>query len=244
MSNAFYLEPDKWAPICYLEGEDAIHARALRLHPGDHILLLDGLGKSADAIALKVTKKQLEVEIRDETVTPPPLSRPLMAIAVSKAARRGFFMEKAVELGAWGIWLWTAERSQGHVSKALLASCHARLIAGLKQSGNPWLPQLRGFASLRDVCSATAGVEQKIVPWENEKCEYIIQPSQLGRPGETIYVIGPEGGFSATELEQLDTAGFISVSLGKRVLRCETAATLCLGLHSWSAQVHLCASAQ
>ena len=65
----------------------------------------------------------------------------------------------------------------------------------------------------------------------------MLTPDLAGRPGLSVYVIGPEGGFSARELDILHTAGFAAVSLGARVLRCETAATLCLGIHWWASQL-------
>ncbi|MDR1659993.1 MAG: RsmE family RNA methyltransferase, partial [Desulfovibrio sp.] len=54
----------------------------------------------------------------------------------------------------------------------------------------------------------------------------------------SVYVIGPEGGFSQRELAVLHAAGFAPASLGKRVLRCETAAALCLGLHWWASHLN------
>ena len=58
----------------------------------------------------------------------------------------------------------------------------------------------------------------------------------IGLPGTTIYVIGPEGGFSEREIALLNEAAYRPVSFGQRILRCETAATLCLGLHWWASQ--------
>ena len=65
----------------------------------------------------------------------------------------------------------------------------------------------------------------------------MLTPALAGQPGLSVYVIGPEGGFSSRELDVLKHSGFIAVSLGNRVLRCETAATLCLGLHWWASQL-------
>ena len=65
----------------------------------------------------------------------------------------------------------------------------------------------------------------------------MLAPGMAGQSGLTVYVIGPEGGFSARELDTLRVSGFAAVSLGTRVLRCETAATLCLGIHWWASQL-------
>ena len=65
----------------------------------------------------------------------------------------------------------------------------------------------------------------------------MLTPEMAGQPGLTVYVLGPEGGFSQRELAALNNAKFTPVSLGARVLRCETAATLCLGIHWWASQL-------
>ena len=65
----------------------------------------------------------------------------------------------------------------------------------------------------------------------------MLSPTMAGQRGLTVYVIGPEGGFSQRELTMLTQSGFCAVSLGTRVLRCETAATLCLGIHWWASQL-------
>ena len=64
-----------------------------------------------------------------------------------------------------------------------------------------------------------------------------LTPDTLGQPGRTLCVVGPEGGFTAQEVEKLTAAGFLPATLGERVLRWETAAVLCLGLHWWKRQL-------
>lgn len=64
-----------------------------------------------------------------------------------------------------------------------------------------------------------------------------LTPDTLGQPGRTLCVVGPEGGFTAQEVEKLTRAGFLPATLGERVLRWETAAVLCLGLHWWKRQL-------
>lgn len=237
MMPAFYMEPDKWGPALSLEDGEAAHAHVLRLREGSEVLLLDGRGKSARCVISRMGRKEISLLIREENFTPPPRARAIMALALSKATRRGFFMEKAAELGAWAVWLWQADRSQGKLSSGLAESCQGQLIAGLKQSRNPWLPNLALMASMEEVARQAAQADWRILPWELQDGSAMLEPSQLGREGTTIYVIGPEGGFSEHELDILRGAGFSFVSLGDRVLRCETAAALCLGLHWWASQL-------
>ena len=82
-----------------------------------------------------------------------------------------------------------------------------------------------------------ATADRRILPWEMQDTVSMLTPRLAGRPGTTVYVIGPEGGFSQRELDSLRAAQFTFVSLGARLLRCETAATLCLGLHWWASHL-------
>lgn len=235
--HAFYLEPEAWSDCPELAGQEARHANVLRLKAGDRISLLNGLGKTAQCLITHMNKNNVQLRILALTETPAPKAQPIVALALSKATRRGFFLEKASELGAAEIWLWQADFSQGKLSESLAANCQGQLVAGCKQCGNPWLPLVRAMPDIRAVAEAGAGANWRILPWEAQTGIPMLLPDMLGRIGRTVYVIGPEGGFSEGELECLKSAGFNAVSLGGRVLRCETAATLCLGLHWWAAQL-------
>ena len=111
-------------------------------------------------------------------------------------------------------------------------------IAGAKQSGNPWLPEVRALTGgVDELVELSRVADQRILPWEMQENVPMLTPDLACRTGVTVYIIGPEGGFSARELDALRAAGFAAVSLGARILRCETAATLCLGIHWWASQL-------
>lgn len=246
MSNAFYLPKEEWQDkakgdaktTVIIRGPEVAHAHASRLRHGESVLLFDGAGAKAECEVLHLGKKKLELAINNIIRVSKPVSRAIMAIAVSKAARRGFFMEKASELGAWEIWLWHAERSQWEISENLLESSRNKVIAGGKQSQNPWFPQIRSYSNVHELIKGAGAITRKILPWEHQGGLPMLTEEQLGHPGETIYVIGPEGGFTDNEVQSLKDAAFQTVSLGSNILRCETAATLCLGLHWWASCLH------
>ena len=235
----FYLSPDLWGDEAILEGQEARHlGQVLRTAPGAEIGLLDGQGRSGLFVVRKVGKKSVHLERISEKHAPAPLSRAVVALAFSKAVRRGFFMEKAVELGAHGVWLWQGDHSQGKLSADMREACLGQMIAGAKQSGNPWLPEVRALSGGVDqLVELSRQADHRILPWELQDGVHMLTPEMAGQPGLTVYVIGPEGGFSQRELAALNAAAFTPVSLGARVLRCETAATLCLGLHWWGSQL-------
>lgn len=237
MSNALYVGETKWNAQLELTGQPVQHVRSLRLRIGDQLLLLDGKGTICYSVIEKIKKRSVEVKVIDSKFVSSPKCQPIMAIAISKAVRRGFFLEKASELGAWEIWLWQAERSMGKVSEDMIEHCRGKLIAGCEQSQNPWLPRLRAFKNASEVCDAAREADWRIIPWEDQTTDSILALDQLGREGKTIFAIGPEGGYTNEELEIFKNSDFTAVSLGKRVLRCETAAVLCLGLQWWASQL-------
>lgn len=234
---AFYLEPEKWHTRPELTGQEARHAHVLRMKAGDRLLLMDGIGRMSVAEIVRMGRQRLELSVESDELVSRPESRAIIALALSKAVRRSFFMEKASELGAWEIWLWQAEHSQGKLSHQLLEACKGQLVAGMKQSRNPWLPQIWLFDNAEAVAKEAARADFRYLPWEEIGGSPMLLPNQIGLPGLSVYAIGPEGGFSSAELETFKAENFTPVSLGDRVLRCETAASLCLGLHWWASQL-------
>ena len=220
-----------------LDGQEAAHVRVLRLAPGDAALLLDGAGRIGHCRVLEAGRKEARLELLGWNFQPKPVSRAVMALAFSKAVRRGFFMEKAVELGAAGVWLWQGDYSQGRLPENAVRNCLGQMIAGAKQCGNPWLPEVRALDGIGQVIGLAAAADFRLLPWERQEGVAMLEPGMAGRPGTTVYVIGPEGGFSPRELAALREAAFTPVSLGGRILRCETAAALVLGLHWWASQL-------
>ncbi len=237
-THYFYAEPAAFAGSIKLSGQESQHlAGVLRLKEGAAVRVLDGEGRIADAVVLHADKRQTELSITNITATPRPRSLPVIALAFSKAVRRGFFLEKAVELGAYEVWLWQGEHSQGKLPDSVRENWQGKMTAGCKQCHNPWLPKVRAFpCGLSDVLKEAAPFEHHILPWEKQEGVPVVTASELGQDGRTIYVIGPEGGFSQNERSALKQAGYTAVSFGQRILRCETAATLCLGLHWWASQ--------
>lgn len=231
----FYL--DALGETAELKGEEARHLqKVLRMRVGDRVRLLDGQGTSGLYRVEEMCRGSVCLRRQEESYTPRPESGAIVALALSRATRRGFFMEKAVELGALGVWIWQAERSQGRLDASSAAAWRRQLVAGAKQSANPWLPELRLFEKgISELAPAAREVgNQLILPWERQEGQPMLSPKMAQAGGISIYVIGPEGGFADSELEQLFASGFVAVSLGGHVLRCETAAVLCLGIHWWA----------
>ena len=234
--HTFYIPPAQWGRRMELSGQEAHHlGRVLRLRQGDEVLMLDGEGPEALCRIASVGKQSASLELVSEKLHARPASSVVLAVGWGKEARRGWILEKSVELEAEGLWFWQAERSQFPVPSDAKDTWHASLVAGAKQCRNPWLPELR---------TLPGGVDELIrASREFDHCQVLgesglplqdfMSEGYLAQTGRTLCVIGPEGGFSVREIEKLMAAGFKALSMGDRVLRWETAAMMALGLHWW-----------
>jgi len=237
--RTFFLKPEDWGDTCELDSDDAHHlAHVLRLQAGTDVRLLDGCGREGVFRIEHISRRSVTLARIKEWMHAKPVSGVILAAAWTKAARRSWIFEKAVEFGAAGLWFWQAERSQFPVPQEPKETWHAQLVAGLKQCHNPWLPVLRTLpGGVTELVSAGQheGFSSCHVLLENTLGDSpLLTRDKLANPGTTLCVIGPEGGFAPREAELLKTAGFAPFSLGERVLRWETAAVLCLGLHWWA----------
>jgi 16S rRNA (uracil1498-N3)-methyltransferase len=230
----FYLPPEQWTPPFCLDGQEARHvSKALRLQPGAVLRLLDGAGREGEFRITAVRKELVELDLLSEKRHPEPVPRAIVAVAWTKGIRRGFFLEKAVELGAAEIWYWRARRSQGRMPDDVRESLHGPLVAGLKQCGNPYLPLVRVLSGGVSDLAAIGPEKTRILLLEPGESRPRLDLAQVGRKGDVVYVIGPEGGFDLEEKDVLIKAGYAPASLGERPLRWETAALACLCLHGF-----------
>ncbi len=234
--NSFYLAPDLWREPFSIEGEEFHHvSRVLRAKTKDTVRLFDGQGRWGIFSIEDLSKKSARLRRVSEQTEPAP-SRPLtLAVGWSKGLRRGFLLEKAVELGAAEVWFWQAVRSQGEVPEDGKEGWERQLIAAAKQCGACRLPRIRTFGHPGAAIKASDGLGSKVLCWEQEENGFV-DPALLADPGGSIAVLGPEGGLERREADLFREHGFAPVGLGPRILRFETAAVLVLSLHLWAAQ--------
>lgn len=231
--NSFFLASDHWPRAgedILLEGPEARHMlQVLRTMPGTEVRLFDGEGRTGHFVLVESAKRK--AVLRPGSVRRHPARRAgvTLALAWSKASRRGWLLEKSVELYGNGVAFWRSERSQGALPKTVKDSWKEKIVQSAKQCGNPWLPHLYTIGGIQDLITFAAGFEQRFLLWESPQLGTLLQPDMLSH-GRSLAVIGPEGGITEQEAEHLQEADFLPVSLGKSVLRWETAALHCLSL--------------
>lgn len=222
------------APGTVTLGEDAAHhMRVRRLETGVRVGLLDGMGTRGEGVLTQVAKRHATVSVETaEQVEQAPAIHLLLPVADKD--RMLWLAEKAteLELASWRPVLF--KRSK-HVNPrgegpTFQQKVRARMASALEQSRGAWLPTVFPDASVEHAIAArpagaafvleqgAPGIFQALTPLLAEA-----QAARRGAPAITI-AVGPEGGFEATELEALRAAGFAPVSLGRSILRFETAA--------------------
>ncbi|MBO6794985.1 MAG: 16S rRNA (uracil(1498)-N(3))-methyltransferase [Balneolaceae bacterium] len=220
----YYPDPD----LCnssqvQLQGQEAKHAaRVLRKKVGDTVFLANGLGCKATGEITSVSKQFVSISITDvEEKTSPKIKKVLGLGVIKKRDRFEFAIEKAVELGATTICLFDADHSERtRINKERV---DAIVQSAFKQSGRWFLPEVITKESINDVLLHFA---DHVVVMAHEKKELSANDFRISN--NALLLVGPEGGFSDSEVETVSNAGGRVVSLGPHRLRAETAVTAIL----------------
>jgi 16S rRNA (uracil1498-N3)-methyltransferase len=229
----FHLPAGNWAAPYELDGAQARHLTdVLRLGPVDEVVCFDGIGRVGTFRVQETSRRKVRLDLLEMDSLPLPEDRPVLALGWNKSARRGYLLEKAVELRAGELWFFQARRSQGRIPEEAKPTWTDKLISGAKQSRNPFLPDIRLFASVEEMAAA-ADPDWSLVLLSTAREASRLTVAEFSGP-RCLAAIGPEGGLADNEEELLFQAGFSPRSLGPGVLRWETAALLCLGLAWWA----------
>jgi len=217
-----YAPAHAWADTVELCPDEARHlVTVLRLRPGAMVTLFDGAGRSGPFVLAQTTKKRVLLRAHAAPTLHPRPQGLILAAAWTKGGRRGFLVEKAVELGVQDIWLWQARFSQGNIPEDGPAVWLRQAVAAAKQCRTPWLPGLRAFASLAALLAAAAATARRFVLWEKAPASAGIRLADLAAP--CVVAVGPEGGLDDEEVAAFIQHGWHPRSLGSRILRAETA---------------------
>lgn len=228
----YYPSPLTIGDTVELPPEAAHHAlRVLRLRPGDAAILFTGQGGEFSATIDRMEKDRVHVRVQawEPLERESPLDVTLIQ-ALSSNDKMDLVLQKATELGARRLVIVESTRGvvrlDGERAKKRMQRWQQLLIAACEQCGRNRIPAL-SFASLVDWLRD---------PWDGPH-RWILAPgaqtslSQLPPPrGAIQLLIGPEGGFNDQEYAAADTAGFVSVSIGPRTLRTETAGIAALAV--------------
>lgn len=219
-------------------------AHVMRHQPGDEVELFSGNGLVATCRITKIGKSNCQLEILSARRESPPEIEVTIATAVPKGDRFAWLVEKATEIGVARIVPILTERSIVDPRDSKLDKMRQASIAACKQCGRNHLMQITALTSWKDFLRNITAEDRFMIahPYESTKVDELnattsAQPSSssdiksiadLTQPnsgGRKITVaIGPEGGFSESEVQSALALGAIPIQLGKYILRIETAA--------------------
>lgn len=218
----FALSPDS---VVELPDDVVRHLNVLRVKNTEEIVLFNGNGKSYPALPEVLEKRRASVRIlREEAMdNESPLNITLVQ-AVSAAERMDFTLQKSVELGVTEIRPVISERCvvrlSGERAEKRVARWQEIVVSACEQSGRNIVPKVLPLTTYAQALQQLPQETTKLLMSLNRAQKLSdVRPQS----GKVVFMVGPEGGWTEKEEQQAFDAGFQSVTLGKRVLRTETA---------------------
>lgn len=218
----FALSPDS---VVELPDDVVRHLNVLRVKNTEEIVLFNGNGKAYSALPEVLEKRRASVRILREEATDneSPLNITLVQ-AVSAAERMDFTLQKSVELGVAEIRPVISERCvvrlSGERAEKRVARWQEIVVSACEQSGRNIVPKVLPLTTYAQALQQLSQETTKLLMSLNRAQKLSdVQPQS----GKVVFMVGPEGGWTEKEEQQAFDAGFQSVTLGKRVLRTETA---------------------
>lgn len=210
-----------------LTGENAAHAKVLRLRSGDEVTLCDGQGTDFHCVISDISPDQICLVIEKES---PSESEPRAFASVymgfSKGDKLEHVIQKATELGAAEIVAFPSSRCVAKYDEKSLQKKLPRwqkiAASAAEQSGRGRIPQVLTVSSYKEALNRAVQADKAIFFYENERSHTLTQTMQQDFSSIAL-ITGPEGGFSPEEAKMASDAGLEICTLGKRILRCETA---------------------
>ena len=225
----FFVEPEELQPdFLVLTGENAQHAKVLRLKNGEQVLVCDGQGNECVCTVSDVSPGQigLVVNKRQDSETEARV-RVSVYMAFPKADKLEHVIQKATELGAFEIVAFPSSRC---VSKPDDKSLKKKLerwqkiaSSAAEQSGRGRIPEVLVLPSYKAALDRAAKADKALLFYENEQATTLRMALESGSYETVSLLTGPEGGLEEKEVAQAAEAGLRVCTLGKRILLCETA---------------------
>jgi 16S rRNA (uracil1498-N3)-methyltransferase len=226
------------ATSCELGADNLRYLKTvLRLKPGDAIFVFDGYGHEFEARIENFSASGATVRLGAPL---PPAERKIrltLAQGIPKAGKMDEIVRTAAELGTDVIIPLTAARSvrriEGEKSAAKVARWQKIVREAARCTRNSYVTVVEPVLSFADMLVRADSGARKLIFWEEEDRQTIREVLQDRRfSGMTHYfiIVGPEGGLTREEVDRARESGFISVSLGRQILKVETAAAAILSI--------------
>ena len=234
--HRFFLPADWIAQSTVVITGKLVHQmrNVLRLGAGDHITALDNSGWEYEVELRKVDSSKVEGRVISKSLA---VAEPGTKITLYQALLKGsnfeLVLQKCTEIGVSGFVPVICERCvAGEPDSKRLSRWRSIIREAAEQSGRGKLPVLHNPLGFIEACKSASGMA--LLPWEGERARGIgdVLRSRKKTENATVFSIfvGPEGGFSPHEVEFAQSCGIVPVSLGRRILRAETAGLVAVAI--------------
>ena len=234
--HRFFIQPEKIMDHCVpLSAEDAAHAcRVLRLRCGEEVLAMDGAGMEYPAVIESISQKEAVLRLGEgRKVASEPDCRVTLYQCLPKSGKLEVIVQKCVELGISKIVPVTSARCVVKLdqkdAKKKVERYQRVAYEAAKQSGRGVIPEVAMPIRIGEIPASEH--ELMLVPYEEERSMSLKTALRAHSEVKDIgMLIGPEGGLEQAEVDALAEKGGISVTLGSRILRTETAGMAALAM--------------
>lgn len=235
----FFVHPDQIGErIIRIQGNDVNHIKnVLRMRPGEELLISDGIARDYRCRIADMESGTVECEIlsssEGETELP---SKIWLFQGLPKGDKMELIIQKAVELGVYRIVPVVTKRTivklEGKKEEARIKRWNSICESAAKQSKRIIIPRVEPCMSFKEALSLAGSLDRNMIPYELESgmegTREVLSGIKSGMSAGVF--IGPEGGFEETEIALAKEAGVTPVSLGRRILRTETAGLTALAI--------------
>lgn len=222
----------------YIEGSDVNHVKnVLRMKLGEELEICDGNNKKYLCEIEEMTSDYVCALIKEEMSSDTELpSRLYLFQGLPKSDKMELIIQKAVELGAYEIIPVATKRAvvklDDKKASKKVERWNSIAEGGAKQSGRSFIPEVTAVMSFKEALAYAGKLDVVLIPYE--LAEGMAETKQIIsaiEPGQSVGIfIGPEGGFEISEVESAMAAGAKAITLGKRILRTETAGLTTLSI--------------
>lgn len=228
MARFFVSAEELIGDLITLTGENAVHAKVLRLKSGEEVLVCDGLGNECCCTVTDVITGQITLEVKErrESSTEPSVKASIY-MAFPKADKLEHVIQKATELGAYEIVAFPSSRC---ISKPDEKSLKKKLerwqkiaASAAEQSGRGRIPEVIVLKSYSEAIQRALCADKAVLFYENERATTLRMALEEKNFKTISLMSGPEGGLEPSEVEKAKEMGLQICTLGSRILRCETA---------------------
>jgi 16S rRNA (uracil1498-N3)-methyltransferase len=249
MSDFRVFAPAPVQGVISLPGGESHHLVTVnRARVGDTVIAFDGRGTEWTCELTDARKSGAALRVRETHVRVPLPCALTLAQALPKGGVMDVIIRHATELGAARIVPLATERTQVHLdgdrSDKKAEKWRTSALEAAKQCGNPFLPEIE---TLQPLAAFLAGdvaqrAQLKLVASlhpgaQSLRAVLAAFRAQHGHPpASAVWLVGPEGDFTPGEMAAAQAAGFVPVTLGPLVLRCDTAATAALSVLTYETQ--------